>query len=262
MLPDAAQTGMKLPLRAANAGVSPATACYPAVMTIRSHREGAVCTLTLDRPERAHAYDRAMLDALDQEISAFGVNPPQVLVIRSTGEKAFCAGADLQEMKTSDPLAALDLRSQQVFTRLARLPLVSIAAIQGPAVAGGLELALACDLRVAGPRARFWLPETSLGIIPSAGGTTRLARLIGVARAKEMILGGAEVDATAALAWGLVHRLAEDPLSEAQRWATQITKRDLLAQHLAKQLLDADESAAGLGGERVAEALLYSRRSR
>jgi enoyl-CoA hydratase/carnithine racemase len=145
---------------------------------------------------------------------------------------------------------------------LARLPLVSIAAMQGPAVAGGLELSLACDLRVAGPQARFWLPETSLGIIPSAGGTTRLARLVGVARAKEVILGGRQVDARTALAWGLVHRLEDDPRQAALVWAKQIATRDVLAQRMAKQLLDADERDAGLAGERVAEAILYDRRRR
>lgn len=230
-------------------------------MSFHSHRDGPVCTLTLDRPARAHAYDAALLAQIDQELTLLAQNPPAVLIVQSSGDRAFCAGADLTEMKKASPLDALNLRSQQLFTRLARGPWLSIAAIQGPAVAGGMELALACDLRVAGPQARFWLPETSLGILPSAGGTTRLARLIGVSRAKEVILGGRQVDADTALAWGLVHRLEPDPRTGARNWAGEIATRDPLAQRLAKQLLDSLEPDGALSGERVAEAILYSRRS-
>jgi enoyl-CoA hydratase/carnithine racemase len=165
-------------------------------------------------------------------------------------------------MRRKGPLDALELRSQRVFTRLARLPAVTIAAVQGPAVAGGFELALACDLRVVGPRARFWLPETALGILPSAGGTTRLVRLVGPSRAKAVILGGQQLDADTALAWGLANRLADDPRAEARAWAAEIAKRDQAALSLAKGLLDAPESAAGLAGERAAEAILYARRPR
>jgi len=113
---------------------------------------------------------------------------------------------------------------------------------------------------VAGPAARFWLPETGLGIIPSAGGTTRLARLVGVARAKDVILGGRELDAETALAWGVVHRLADDPRAYARSWAQALALRDPEAQARVKRLLDATESDAGLTGERVVEAGLYVRR--
>lgn len=229
-------------------------------MSVQFQREGDLGTLTLHRPERAHAYNAAMLESLEEEIKGIAENPPSVLILQSSGNRSFCAGADVGEMKRADPLSALELRSQRLFSRFARLPLVSIAAIQGPAVAGGMELTLACDLRVAGPQAMFWLPETSLGILPSAGGTTRLARLVGVSRAKEVILGGRKVDASTALSWGLVHRLAEDPREEARRWALEVAARDGLAQRLAKQLLDADEREAGLAGERVAEAILYARK--
>jgi enoyl-CoA hydratase/carnithine racemase len=132
--------------------------------------------------------------------------------------------------------------------------------VQGAAVAGGCELALACDLRVAGPRATFSLPETALGILPSAGGTTRLARLVGVSRAKALILGGDRLDAGAAFAAGLVHRLADDPEAAALAWAAEIATRDHAALRLAKTTLDAEESAASLARERAVEAVLYSRR--
>lgn len=228
-------------------------------MAVHTETTGDVGHLVLDRPERAHAYDRALLDALLDGARALAARCA-VIVISSTGERAFCAGADLDAMKEASPLDALDLRSQRVFTAIARLPVVTIAAIQGAAVAGGFELALACDLRVAGPRARFWLPETRLGIIPSAGGTTRLSRLVGPSRAKEVIMGGRELDAAAAHAWGLVHRLADDPRAEALAWAQQVAGRDRVALALAKEHIDADESDGALARERVAEAILYARK--
>jgi enoyl-CoA hydratase len=112
-----------------------------------------------------------------------------------------------------------------------------------------------------GPRASFSLPETSLGILPSAGGTTRLARLVGISRAKGLILGGERIDANTALASGLAHRLADEPLAEALAWAAQVATRDPAAQQLAKACLDAEESTASLSRERAAEAVLYSRRT-
>lgn len=227
-------------------------------MAVRHELQGVVGWLTLDRPERAHAYDAAHLDAMEGALDALA--EARVVVLSSTGDRAFCGGADLEAMRASRWPDALDLRSQAVFTRLARLPGVTIAAVHGAAVAGGFELALACDLRVAGPRASFSLPETGLGLLPSAGGTTRLARLVGVSRAKDVILGGRTLDAPTALAWGVVQRLADDPRAEAEAWAGQVARRDPAALARAKAWLDAGESDLALLGERVSEALLYTRR--
>lgn len=228
-------------------------------MSVDVSRSGRVGRLCLHRPEKAHAYDRALLDALAEGAAALAADCP-VIVVESSGDRAFCAGADLTALRDAPALDALELHSQRVFTRLARLPAVLVCAVQGAAVAGGFELALACDLRVAGPRARFSLPETRLGILPSAGGTTRLARLVGASRAKAVILGGAELDAATALAWGVVHRLADDPKADALAWAEAVSTRDPAALRLAKEVLDAEESAASLARERTVEALLYSRR--
>lgn len=228
-------------------------------MTVDVSRAGPVGRLCLNRPAKAHAYDRPMLDELMAGASALAATCP-VIVVESSGDRAFCGGADLGAMGHAAPLDALELHSQRVFTALARLPAVLVCAIQGPAVAGGFELALACDLRVAGPRARFALPETRLGILPSAGGTTRLARLVGVARAKAVILGGEELDASTALAWGVVHRVADDPKAAATAWAEAVATRDAAALRLAKEALDAEESAASLARERTIEAILYGRR--
>jgi enoyl-CoA hydratase/carnithine racemase len=230
---------------------------YLAPMPIHTESRGSVGVLWLDRPERAHAYDRAHLDAFDAAARALAASHP-VIVVASTGDRAFCGGADLDAF--GGPLDALDLRSQLVFTALARLPVVTIAAVHGAAVAGGFELALACDLRVVGPAARFWLPETKLGIIPSAGGTTRLTRLVGPSRAKEVILGGRVIDADTALAWGVAHRVVEDPRAEAVAWGQSIAQRDAVALAMAKALIDAGESDGALARERQAEAVLYARR--
>ena len=228
-------------------------------MPVHTQVEGPIGILTLDRPERAHAYDRALLDALLEGVTRLA-RDTTVLVIQSSGTGAFCSGADLDTMKGAGWRDALELRSQLVFTTLARLPVVTIAAVQGAAVAGGFELALACDLRVAGPAARFWLPETGLGLLPSAGGTTRLARLTSPSITKAVVLGGLVVDAPMASAWGLVHRLADDPGAAAVGWAREIAARDPAAQARAKERIDADESDASLLAERVVEAGLYLRR--
>ena len=150
------------------------------------------------------------------------------------------------------------LYSQAVFDRLARHTAVSICAVQGAAVAGGCELALACDVRIAGPRARFSLPEVSLGLVPSAGGSTRLPAVVGPARAKEIILLGRSVDAETALAWGLVNEIHEDPVERALELGRSLLERDAVALRLAKQIL----VEPSLEKERIAEALLYQRRKK
>lgn len=229
-------------------------------MSVDIHLANRVTTLTLRRPERANAYDRALLEALDAAVAA--VDTP-VVVVQTAGDRAFCGGADLKALGEALPGDALDLYSQAVFERLAAAPWVSVAAVQGPAVAGGFELALACDLRVAGPAASFSLPETALGLLPSAGGTTRLADLVGPGRAREVILAGRVVDAETALAWGIANRLVPDPRADAAAWAAVIATRSPLALRLAKGVLDArQDRRPGLALERATEAVLYAARNK
>lgn len=223
-------------------------------MFLKVEVDGPLTTLLLDRPRKAHAYHPALLDELEAAVATLST---PVVVVGSTGDGAFCGGADLDAMKSADPLSPLDLQSQRVFDALARSATVSIAAVQGAAIAGGCELALACDVRVVGPRARFALPETSLGILPTAGGCTRLPRLVGVARAKQMILLGYSIDAHRAVDWGLAAECADDPLARATTLARATAERDPVALRLAKQVLDGVDS---LGAERIAEALLYHRK--
>jgi enoyl-CoA hydratase/carnithine racemase len=215
--------------------------------------------ITLQRPHRAHAYDRATLLALREARAALEAEV-HVVVLCADGDGAFCAGADREALAAASPVDALDLLSQRVFDELARSPMVSVAAVHGPAVAGGCELALACDLRVIGPRARFSLPETGLGLVPAAGGCTRLARLVGGSLARDVILGGATIDADRAAQAGLGRGPVNDPRAAARALAGQLCQRDPVALRLAKLILDGDGGAASLSLERVAEALLYSRR--
>ena len=226
-------------------------------MTVKAERHGSILTLTLDRPEKAHAYTRSMLTAINNHLETPDVS---VLVVQSTGDRAFCAGADLDEMKKASPEDASELLSQAVFERLARHEAVSIAAVHGPAVAGGFELALACDLRIAGPHATFSLPEVSLGLIPSAGGCTRLPELVGKARARQVILGGEVLSSGLAHSWGLVSALQEDPRAEAQQLAKRIAAYDPRALKMAKAVLRGDLTDR-LELERLAQTVLYAHRN-
>ncbi len=227
---------------------------------IRVECRGRTGILTLDRPGKANAYHGPMLEEFLGALRELHDDAEvRVLVIASAG-KHFCAGADLEEIRSRRAENAFDLKSAAVFDELAMLPEISIAAIQGGAIGGGLELALACDLRVATPTAFFGLPEVSHGLIPAAGGTYRLARLVGLSRAKALILGGKRVDGETALQWGLVNDLVSDQrlLDDAMAWAARIARNDGLALQLAKQALDA---AGGIASDRhtaqLSQALLY-----
>ncbi len=226
---------------------------------LRVRRVGCAGHLEIHRPERANAYTEAMLAALERALADLAADPAvRVIVVGSATPGRFCAGADLREIRRRDADGALDLRSARLFDALAACPRPTIAAIDGPAVGGGLELALACDLRLASDRATFALPETGLGIIPAAGGTARLPRLVGPARAREMVLFGRELDADEALSWGLVSEVVR-PAELGRRvdaWAERAAARHPLALRLAKQALDLDGIGAGAYA-RCAQALLY-----
>lgn len=177
---------------------------------IEVEQRGNVVIWTIDREARMNSLSRALLLAFGKLAREAVTNPSvRAIVITGRGEKAFCAGADLKErqgMTENDIRVQVELYRSELGP-LDRSPKPVIAALNGVAVGGGLELALVCDLRVAAAHAMIGLPETTLGIIPGAGGTQRLGRIVGEARAKEMILLGRRIDATQALAWGLVNRV-------------------------------------------------------
>ena len=219
--------------------------------------------LELNRPRRANAYDESMLAALEQGLAKLAGDPAvRVVVVASACGGKFCGGADLQELRRRGASDALKLRSLQVFDALAASPRPTIAVVDGPAFGGGLELALACDLRLASARARFALPETGLGIIPAAGATFRLPRVVGQTRARQMMLFGQQLDADEALAWGLVSEVLppEQLRARVDWWIQRAAQNDPLALQLAKQALDAAAGdAEGRQQVRCAQAALYAR---
>lgn len=212
-----------------------------------------IATIFLDRPQKSHAYTTQMLFLLEEAIEK--ARSSAVCVLSSTGERVFCAGADrnsLQERRAED---ALTLKAQSVFASIVHSPTVFIAALNGPAIAGGFELALACDLRVVHPRVYCALPEVELGLIPAAGGCTRLSEMLGSSIARSVILGGTKISAEQGMQWGLFHRMCESPQDEAISWARDIQKKNSLALQVAKQVL----AEPSLQAERMAEGILYER---
>lgn len=182
-------------------------------------------------------------------------------VITGTGT-VFCAGADLAEIAARTAEDALSLLSREVFDALSAAPWPTIAAVNGPAVGGGFELALSCDLRICTDRAFFQLPEPGIGLIAAAGGIRRLAAEVGAARAKEIILFARKLDAGSALSWGLVAQVTERPVDAAIELVETTRRLDPLAVRAAKLLIDDRfDTRRGQSGEALAQALLYARRA-
>lgn len=182
------------------------------VAEFQQERRGEIEVWTIDGEARRNAISRAMLRELEDRVSRIPVGPPtRVVILTGAGDKAFCAGADLKEragMSEAEVRQFLaDLR--RTFRAIETSDCVFIAALNGVALGGGTELALACDLRIAAPHAELGLTEVKLGIIPGGGGTQRLARLCGPGTAKDLILTGRRIGAPEAHALGLVQRIAE-----------------------------------------------------
>ncbi len=202
-----------------------------------------IATLTLNRPAQANALSRGLLFALHEHLTALTYREDiRVLIITGAGQKAFCAGADLKErrgMRETEVSRAVGLIRSTV-EDVARLPFPTIAAVNGVAFGGGTELALACDLRVAAASAYLGLTETSLAIIPGAGGTQRLPRLVGLAKAKELIYTARRIDAATALDIGLVNRVVPDEqlMNESVALAREIAANGPIALRQAKFALD------------------------
>jgi enoyl-CoA hydratase/carnithine racemase len=210
---------------------------------IKIEQRGGVAVWTIDRPDRMNSLSRATLFAFGKLAREAAVDPKvRAVIVTGAGEKAFCAGADLKErqgMTENDVRVQVELYRSELGP-LDRSPKPVVAAINGVAFGGGLELALLCDLRVAAAHAQLALPETSLGIIPGAGGTQRLPRLVGPAVAKDLICSGRQVAADEALRIGLVDRVVEpdDLHDEARAWAATFASGAVVAQGLAKRAID------------------------
>lgn len=177
---------------------------------VLEERKDQVVILTLNRPEVMNAFNFAMLNALKEKVEALHFDSDvRVVIITGAGEKAFCAGADLKERATmpEDKVKQFIFTIRNLFTFIEYMNKPVIAAVNGIALGGGTELALACDIRIASTNASMGLTETRLAIIPGAGGTQRLPRLIGRGKAKELIFTGRRVDAQEALDIGLVNKI-------------------------------------------------------
>jgi enoyl-CoA hydratase len=186
--------------------------------------------IRLNRPDALNALSFALIRDLGQAIDEVGASSVRALLFTGAGEKAFCAGADITELtgrSLTEQKRGAEL-GQAIFAKLDRLPMPSVAIINGYAFGGGLELALACTFRLATANAKMGLPEIKLGLIPGYGGTQRLPRVIGEAHALEMILTGKTIDAQQALAWGLVSRVVEgDPLEQGIAFAREFSRHSL-----------------------------------
>lgn len=225
-------------------------------------RKGPVCLLALRRPDKLNALSHAVEEALATALSSEELQTSRAVVISGEG-RAFSAGADVTEFREATPesILAYYRTTGAVYEQFAALSQPTIAAIQGWCVGGGLELSLAADFRVADESARFKLPEVAIGIIPSSGGTHRLVRLLGTARAKELVLLRERIDAAEAFRIGLVTEVVPEgsAVDRAVELAGGLAELPALALSLAKEAIDAmAESSrdAGLLIERVAYAAL------
>ncbi len=211
--------------------------------TFREERRGPVEIWTLDAEDTRNAISRAVLAELEARVARVsGGQEVRVVIVTGAGNKAFCAGADLKERAT---MSEADVRAflgglRRTLRAINTSGTIFIAAINGSALGGGTELALACDLRVAAPAAELGLTEVRLGIIPGGGGTQRLPRLIGPGRAKDLILTGRRVNAAEAFAIGLVQRLAPEGrlLDVSVALAEQIAGNAPVAVAAAKRAID------------------------
>jgi enoyl-CoA hydratase/carnithine racemase len=237
-------------------------------MTVNLEVAEGVGTLRLDRPPM-NALDTATQDRLRELAEEASVRDDVRAVVIYGGEKVFAAGADIKEMQAMDH-AAMVVRSkalQDSFTAVARIPKPVVAAVTGYALGGGCELALCADIRIAGEGAKLGQPEILLGLIPGAGGTQRLSRLVGPAKAKDMIFTGRQVKAPEALAMGLVDRVVpdEEVYEQARAWAAKLAAGPAIALRAAKESVDVGLEAdidTGLALERNWFAGLFATEDR
>lgn len=213
--------------------------------------EGAVATLTLDNPSKMNALTVPMLEALDAHCATLERAPDvRAVIVTGSDERAFCTGADIAAW---GPMVPFDFarhwvrEGHRVFDRLARLSKPTIAALNGHAFGGGLELAAACDIRVMTPKATLALPEAGVGIVPGWSGTQRLARLLPEPVVREMALFGRRIGAERALALGFIAEIAEDARAAAQAIAGKTASQSPRAVEVAKYMIQ-----AGAGEDRAA----------
>jgi enoyl-CoA hydratase len=213
--------------------------------------DGPLALLTLNRPDKLNALNRALLAEVGRVVSELAARPlssrPRAVILTGAGDKAFAAGADVAELSALGVEAARSLseHGQRVGRTLEEAPFPIIAAVNGFALGGGCELALACDFIHASDRARFGQPEVSLGLVPGFGGTQRLLRRVGIGRARELVMSGRTLDAAEAKAIGLVNEVhpPAELLERVKGVARMLAERAPLAVAAAKRLLLRGESS-------------------
>ncbi|MFI6349960.1 enoyl-CoA hydratase/isomerase family protein [Streptomyces sp. NPDC050560] len=237
-------------------------------MTVHFEVSEGVATFRLDRPPM-NAIDIAMQERLRELAGEAGRRDDVRAVVVRGSEKVFAAGADIKEMRDMDHTAMVKRARelQDAFTAVARIPKPVVAAVTGYALGGGCELALCADFRIAAEGAKLGQPEILLGLIPGAGGTQRLTRLVGPSRAKDLIFTGRQAHADEALALGLVDRVvpADEVFGQAHAWAAALAKGPALALRAAKESVDAGLDAGidtGLAVERSWFAGLFATEDR
>jgi enoyl-CoA hydratase len=215
-------------------------------MLVNVSRDGAICTVTINRPEVLNPLNTQVFVDLEQVLDEIAADDSvNVVIVTGAGDKSFVAGADIAEMVHMSPAEAyaLSTRAHRVFDKLENLPQPTIAAVNGFALGGGTEVVLSCDIRIASDRAKFSAPEVSLGITPGFGGTQRLPRTVGPARALELMLTGRMIDAAEAAAMGLVNRVVphEELGAEVLKLAQSINANGRNAVRLTKRAVRAGQ---------------------
>jgi len=226
--------------------------------------ENGLATVINNRPEMHNALDPVTYSELKRAFLTLDEDPRvRVIILTGAGEKAFASGADLKVLRDRPFLEALDAVVQGTFNVIEGVSKPVIAAIEGYCLGGGCELAMVCDIRISGAKGKFGQPETKFGIIPSAGGTQRLQRLVGFGKAKELILTGDVIDAEEAHRLGLVNKVVEHgkALETAREMAKRIVERAPIATKVAKACINMGANTdlrSGLMFERYAQALVFA----
>ncbi|HRO31356.1 MULTISPECIES: enoyl-CoA hydratase/isomerase family protein [Micrococcaceae] len=232
--------------------------------TILAEVSGAVGTITINRPDKRNALSRTVLAEIGRVLDAWEEDDDvSAVIFTGAGEKAFIAGADISQLAHYDLPYGLAAHMQRLYDRIQDYPKPTLAALNGVAMGGGLELAMSCDIRIAAEHARMGLPETTLGVLPGAGGTQRLSRLVGTGRAVEMILTSRILTAAEAERYGLVTTVvpAAELLPTAAATVGTILTKGPLAIRLAKMVIGQGaetDQRTGLLLERLAQTLLYT----
>ena len=205
-------------------------------------QKGFVGVITINRPKALNALNSQVLEELDQTIDAVDLEATRCLIVTGAGDKSFVAGADIAEMSnlTKAEGEVFGKKGNDVFRKLETFPIPVIAAVNGFALGGGCELSMSCDIRICSENAMFGQPEAGLGITPGVGGTQRLARTIGVGKAKEMIYGARNIKADEAYRLGLVNAVypQEELMAAAEKMATGISKNAPIAVRNCKKAIN------------------------